>query len=133
MVDSNQNLYQKIDLGHSQIILREDGILELHADDNHIYEIEDVKENVAAFGKLSKYKKIPVLIIGGYFTTIKKETRIFMASAESLKYSKAEAFLLKSLAQKILINFYIRVDKPLVPTRVFTDKQKAIDWLKEFL
>lgn len=124
---------KSIDLSHSRVMLREDGILELHTNNEHVYSIEDTKENVESFGRLTGGKKAPVLIIGGSFTSISKETRIFMASEESLKYSAAEAFLLKSLAQKILINFYIRVDKPLVPTRVFTDKEKAIEWLKGHL
>lgn len=127
-LNSNQ-----IQLSHSKIELRDDGILILYANENHVYSIEDTKENVEAFGKLSGNKKVPVLIVGGNFSTLAPETRAFLASEESLKYSKAEAFLLKSLAQKILINFYIKFDKPLVPTKVFTKEEEAVKWLKGFL
>ncbi len=113
--------------------MREDGILVLYANENHAYTIDDTKENVAAFGALSGNKKVPVLIVGGSFSTLAPETRAFLASEESLLYSKAEAFLLKSLAQKLLINFYIKFDKPLVPTKVFTKEEEAIIWLKGFL
>lgn len=123
----------KIELSHSTIIYREDGILELHAKDDHLYSVSDVKENVQAFGDLTAKQKVPVLIIGGSFTSLDKETRGFMASEESLKYSIAEAFYLTSLPQKILINFYIKFDRPLVPTKVFTSKEKANEWLKGFL
>jgi hypothetical protein len=123
----------KIELTHSTIVLREDGILELHTSNDHVYSIEDTKENVAAFGQLTNHQKVPVLILGGSFSSLTPETRKFMATEESLLYSKAEAFLLKSLAQKILINFYIKFDKPLVPTRVFTKEDEAIKWLKGFL
>jgi len=122
-----------INLNHSILRMREDGILELITNDSHEYEIEDVIENVEATGKLSGYKKVPVLIIGGAFTSVSKEARAFMASEESLKYSTCEAFLLNSLAQKLLISFYIKINKPLVPTAIFTDKNKAINWLKDFL
>ena len=121
-----------IDLKHSVIILRDDGIIELHANDHHVYTIEDVKENVRAFGELTGNKKAPVLIIGGSFSSLDDKTREFMATEESLKYSTAEAFLITSLAQKILINFYIKFNKPLVPTRVFTDKEEAIEWLTRY-
>lgn len=124
---------KKIELFHSTILLREDGIVELHTKDDHVYCVEDVLENVRAFGELTLYQKAPVLIIGGSFTSLDKETRNFMASEESLKYSIAEAFYLTSLSQKILINFYIKFDKPLVPTKVFTSKEKANEWLKGFL
>ena len=83
----------KIDLTHSVIVLRDDGIIELYANDHHVYIIEDVKENVKAFGELTGNKKAPVLIIGGSFSSLDDQTREFMATEESLKYSKAEAFL----------------------------------------
>ena len=102
----------------------------MYTNENHDYTIEDTKENVAAFGTLSGFKKVPVLIIGGSFSSLAPETRKFMASEEPLLYSKAEAFLLKSLAQKILINFYIKFDKPLVPSKVFTKEDEAIKWLR---
>ncbi len=122
----------KIDLTHSVIVLRDDGIIELYANDHHVYIIEDVKENVKAFGELTGNEKVPVLIIGGSFSSLDDQTREFMATEESLKYSKAEAFLITSLAQKILINFYIKFNKPLVSTRVFTDKEEAIKWLMQY-
>jgi len=122
-----------VDLKHSVLKLREDGIVELHTNDLHVYEIKDVIENVRATGELTGGKKAPLLIIGGSFTSLKKETREFMATEESLKYSSAEAFLLSSLPQKLLINFYIKFDKPLVPTKVFTDIGKAEYWLKQFI
>jgi hypothetical protein len=122
----------KIDLIHSVIILRDDGIIELYANDHHVYTINDVKENVKAFGELTGNKKAPVLIIGGSFSSLDDQTREFMATEESLMYSKAEAFLITSLAQKILINFYIKFNKPLVPTHVFTDKDEAIKWLMRY-
>jgi hypothetical protein len=125
-------MVNKIDLTHSVIILRDDGILELYANDHHVYTIEDVKENVKAFGELTGNKKAPVLIIGGSFSSLDDQTREFMATEESLKYSKAEAFLITSLAQKILINFYIKFNKPLVPTLVFTNKEEAIEWLMRY-
>ena len=123
----------KIDLVHSIIILTGEGIIELHASENHVYTIDDVKENVRAFGELTGNQKAPVLIIGGSFSSVTNETREFMATEESLKYSKAEAFLITSLAQKILVNFYIKFNKPLVPTRVFNDKIEAVKWLKSFI
>jgi hypothetical protein len=122
----------EIKLKHSRIALRQDGIVELHTSNNHEYEIQDVKENVAAIGQLSVGKKVPVLIVGGAFTSVSKEARVFMASEESLQYSLCEAFLLNSLPQRMLINFYIRVNKPLAPPRAFSSKSEALDWLKRF-
>lgn len=123
----------KIELTHSTIVLRKDGMLELYTHDNHVYEIEHVKENVEAFGILTNQKGAPVIIIGGSHTSTTAEARKFMAGAESLKYSWCEAFVITSLAQKILISIYIRIDKPLVPTKVFRDKEAAAYWCLQYL
>ena len=47
--------------------------------------------------------------------------------------SCADAYVLKSLAQKIIANFYIRLNKPKIPTNFFTDEDSAIEWLTTFL
>lgn len=124
---------EKVELTHSTIILRKDGMLELYTYDNHVYEIEHVKENVEVFGNLTDHRGAPVIIIGGSHTSTTPEARKYMASAESLKYSWCEAFVLTSLAQKILISIYIRIDKPLVPTKVFRDKDAAAYWCLQYL
>lgn len=126
-------IISEIKLKHSRIALRHDGIVELHTSNNHEYEIQDVKENVSAIGHLSRGKKVPVLIIGGAFTSVSKEARVYMASEKSLKYSLCEAFLLNSLPQKLLIGFYIKVNKPLAPSCAFSNKEEAIKWLSGFL
>lgn len=122
-----------IELDHSIINLRYDGIIVLTTKDNTTLDVEDVRENAETFGLLSGGKKAPILIIGGAYSTVTKDARDFMATEESLKYSLCEAFLLKYLAQRILINFYIKVKKPIVSTKMFTNEDKAIEWLKAFI
>jgi hypothetical protein len=39
------------------------------------------------------------------------------------------AILVNSLAYRILANFFIRFDKPPVPTKMFNSRKEAIDWL----
>jgi hypothetical protein len=46
------------------------------------------------------------------------------------KYRIADAFLVKSLGVRIMANFFIKVTKPKVNTRLFTDEKEAIKWLE---
>jgi predicted DNA binding protein len=39
------------------------------------------------------------------------------------------ALYVNSLAYRIMANFFIRFDKPPIPTRLFSNRDKAIDWL----
>jgi len=39
---------------------------------------------------------------------------------------------MKSIFQVTIINFFLKVTKPKVPAKVFTNKSDAIVWLKQY-
>jgi hypothetical protein len=43
----------------------------------------------------------------------------------------ASAIVVKWLAQRLIANVFIEVNKPSYPNRVFNDEQKAVKWLLE--
>jgi hypothetical protein len=45
----------------------------------------------------------------------------------------ADAFVIYSLPQKLVGNFYLKVNKPPVPTRFFKTPEEAIRWLRKFV
>jgi hypothetical protein len=45
----------------------------------------------------------------------------------------ADAFVIDSLAQRILGNFYLKFNKPQFPTRFFNSKEEALIWLEAFV
>lgn len=59
------------------------------------------------------------------------EANKFMASKEYAGNRKAVAIIARSLATKIVSNFFISVNKPFTPTRVFTNETDAVEWLKK--
>ena len=59
------------------------------------------------------------------------EARKIYADASYLHaYRMADAFLVRSLAVRLVANFFINVTKPKVKTRLFTDEKKALKWLE---
>ena len=124
----------KINLGHSTIFLREDGIVQLNCGDDVVYEIAMIKENLDCIRKLGNGKKLPVMDVTGKYTSASKDSREFVASAKySIDCVSAEAFVIKSIAQRIMANFYLKVNKPKVPTAFFNDEKSAVKWLKKFV
>lgn len=123
---------KKIELKKSTVSLMDEGILHIHLKTGCEIELSDAILIVEAMGKLGEGEKFPVLIDAGEFTSIDKEVRIFSASAESNIYTLADAIAYYSLAQKLIADFYVKHNKPVVPTQVFSDKDKAIQWLKTF-
>ncbi len=122
---------QTKDLGHSKISLRDDGIIVIEAKDDHCYSISDVQENWDAIQKLSKGKKAYILNIAGKYTSVDSEVRDFVSKGSHAGFIAAECFVINSLAQKLLANFYFRINKPLVASSFFTEPAKAEKWLKE--
>jgi hypothetical protein len=55
---------------------------------------------------------------------------ILSSHAGFSKIRKAEAFVVESLANRLVANFYIRFNRPNNPTKIFNKFEKALDWLR---
>ena len=122
-----------IELSHSKVHLREDGIVQIYFGDDVELDIKESTDIVNAIGVLTEGKKVLVLNIAGKNTTATGAARNHSASEDGLKFTIADAFVSTSLAQKLLGNFYMNFHKPSVPTRLFDNVEAATDWLKSHL
>ena len=118
-----------MDLGHSVLYKINSGLIVLKSADDHTYSIKDVKENHNAIKSLSGGKKAYILNIAGKYTSIESDVRNFTAGGPHANIIAAEAFVIGSLAQRIIANFYFKVNKPVVSSAFFNDIDKARDWL----
>ena len=124
---------KSIDLEATRVDLRSDGILHIHIRAGTDMQLDDAVATLSAMRKLGRGKKFPVLIDAGEFAAVDKEVRIFSAAAEGNLYTLADAIVHQSFAQQLIANFYVKHNKPVVPTRVFADHRSALRWLKAFL
>lgn len=122
-------------LGHSTITQRNDGIIELHCSDDFTYDVEHIVENQACLKEISKGGKVAVLNFTGHFTSITNAGRKHISDGGHQDYIAAEAFLIHSMIQRMLAGFYMKINKPIVPTAYFSydEKDKAEEWLKSFI
>ena len=127
------SILDKIKTSVAEVILRSDGIIHFQVKGNISITAKDGKEMVDAAGKVGKGKKYPILITAGKYTLAEKEAREFAASEAGNKYTVAGAIVAKSLAQKLLGNAYLKVNKPITPTALFDNEDNAIKWLKTFI
>lgn len=114
------------------IFKRKDGIIQSYFYADYSGEIEDAINIVETFKILKKEGKCMALLIVEDGATFSKEAREFVASAEVSKIVKADAFVINSLALKILMNGYLKFNKPNRPTKFFNAEQTAVTWLNEF-
>lgn len=122
-----------IKLEKSEVMFREDGIVQICFDDNCEVDTKDCEDIVSAYDQLLKNKKYPLLHFLGNYTTFTKGTREFSVTERGMQYSAAEAYIFSSLAHKIVANFYIKINRPPVTTKFFTNEVEAVAWLKTFL
>jgi len=115
------------------LYLRADGIMYIHISPEKEETVELAKEMVKKFGEMVNYKKVPMLARHEEFALPGKENHDYWAKKEACPYSKADAFITNSPAMKLISNFYLRINKPARPTKMFSKEKEAIEWLKNFL
>lgn len=94
---------------------------------------EDVNDVLDVVAEIGEGRSFPNLVTIETFVEISKEAKILSASDEGNRYTLADAFVLKSISLKLFGNFYLTINKPVKPTRLFTDPDSAIKWLKTFM
>lgn len=116
-------------------------IAELKFDGQHTLEIImlenieltilNVKQTFEKTKSLTSGKKVKVLLDlrGLQFTYVPSEVMDYMAKSAFNKYQQAVAIIIEGLGQKLLGNFYTKIVKPEVTTKVFTCNKEAIAWL----
>jgi len=129
---SSATILKEVNLGHTLLRWRSNEIMEIICDDDVIYEVKQLSEIVVNIGLITNQKKCLQLIVAGKYSNVSKEAREFMALEESVRFSIAEAYILQSLAQKIVANFFLRFNTPKAPTRMFTNRESAEKWLRTF-
>lgn len=93
-------------------------------DEAALYQIKQVNEHL--FGA----RRYAVLVTTSNFNAISEKARELSASAEFVRNTKGKALLVHNSATKLVGNFYLNFNKPVMPTKLFTDRAKAIAWLK---
>ncbi len=76
--------------------------------------------------------KIRVLIDMTSVTEISKEARDYFANERTASIQRATALLIGSPVSRVIGNFFMGLNKPISPTRLFTDPHKSIRWLHTF-
>lgn len=120
-----------IETGSAFISLYNDRIMEVKVRKNMHIELPEAAENDAVVAQLNPTGERALLLqIQGIFT-ISPEVLEKGASEASSKLFCAMAILIDKSSPGLIGQFYIKVNKPSRPTRMFTDRAEAIAWLEE--
>ncbi|MBK7666092.1 MAG: hypothetical protein IPJ32_01370 [Sphingobacteriaceae bacterium] len=98
---------------------------------DQVVDVAEIKEMLVYVQEfMGPVRHYAVIDFGGNLSS-STEARQVYADAEYLqKWRIADAFLVKSLPVRLIANFFIKVTKPKVNTRLFVDESAAINWLE---
>lgn len=97
------------------------------------FSLEATKEQYAAQDEHTGSDNYTVLVDATHHVSMSKEAREFMAAYQNPR-RKATALLTRyNLATLILANFYLKFNRPNIPTRLFNHEDEAVAWLKQML
>ena len=120
----------KIKCAISEVELISDDVLLIDIKPECSIEVEDVLELKQAAEELGGGRRLFNVIKVGPFTLPSKLARELSCSPKGSEFKKADAFVLNSLAQKIIANFMVKVNNPVVPTKHFSSEDEALEWIE---
>lgn len=82
--------------------------------------------------ELIRGKSYPCFVDGRRVKYWTRESREFQAGELNNEGIKAAALLIDSHALKIVVNFYLFLNKPNVPQNLFTNWDEAYKWIEKF-
>jgi len=123
----------ELDVRSQKIRLEEDGIVRAKLKPHVDVDLTDAEEAVSAIASLCQGVRRPVLVDITEVKSMTRECRVYFAGPETAKVEAAAALLIRSPLTKAIGNFFMGLNKPLFPTRLFTSESEAIGWLSSFL
>ena len=123
-------LLKELSLDFARIRFYEPDLAHIDIIGDYLITEKEVRVINTHLGELNEGNAMLILITAEEVTQFDDSARVFSASEEGSKYSLAEAFVVKSLSQRLIANFYVKVNKPPIPSKVFNSEKEAIKWLE---
>lgn len=125
-------------IGPTHYYLRADNIIYMDAPEEQQVplEVEHMKNSYSYLKELSIQENRPLKLLIDFSKVrrISKETRNYMRSAEAKSFSpyiQGSALITNSQLSKMLGNFILGTLQGDEETRLFTNEEKAVEWLKQ--
>lgn len=109
----------------------EEGIVFVRIKNKSEIELEESKRMQSKTLELTNGKKFVALVDGRAEVVVSKESREWGSTKEAHTNLVAQAIVVNSLANRMVGNFIIKFHKPHAKTRLFSDEESALVWLRE--
>jgi hypothetical protein len=125
--------YELVSLHRSRFYFYPNNIVKVVINKGETIGVADYLEGIEMLRKRAPEKKYLFFYELEEGATVTDELREVSSSPEKNQFTLAEAFIVKSLAHRLLANFYMRFNKPAKPAKVVASDKEALEWLSTFL
>jgi hypothetical protein len=109
----------------------EDGVFHIVFERDINMTLECAKDVLRLRLEITEFIDYPLYVDIRGILSIDRNARKYLSSQEGTKNALAAAIHVTNPISKFLGNLFIKVDKPDKPTKLFTDKTNALEWLKK--
>jgi len=112
-----------------------EGYLLVRMSDYAVVDLEEAKEREKVFLTLCKDNPMPfVVITKSKLIEYTDEAREYMANNSRMDEIRlAEAFVSTNIGVQLFIENYLKKNPNKCPSKIFKDKEEAIEWVKQFI
>jgi len=125
--------YEVVHLSRSRFYFYPNNIVKVVINHGETIGVVDYLEGIDMLRKRAPEKKYLFFYELEDGASVTDELREVSSSPENNQFTLAEAFIVKSLAHRLLANFYMRFNKPAKPAKVVASDEEALEWLSTFL
>jgi hypothetical protein len=112
----------------------EDGILYQDYPPGSEIILEDSMEELRIYRtSFCKTVRRPIIVDISNVKTVSKGSRDIYSSSETAEILSAAALIVSNPVSRIMGNFYMGINKTIMPVRMFPTTRDAKNWLKDFL
>lgn len=130
MILNDSHILREVELPEVVIRLRSDGLVHVYYKENTIIDPELQNRMVVIFRELTGEKKSGYIFESAEGVTFPRESREHSVALENDNSPvAASAVIVKSLASRLVANFFIRVDRSHIKYQVFSNTEDAVSWL----
>lgn len=121
-------IVKEVDIPEALVRLRSDGIMHVHYKKNTTIDTEAQLMMREIYREMVPGKTLPYIFSAASGVTFTKEARENSRGKDSPIASYA--IIANNLAYRLIANFYLKVNKPKVPYRLFSTMEDAVEWLQ---
>ena len=124
---------EAIELRAMRMWLGDDGIVRAIVGPGAQVSRADAVEAVATTNRLTGGRKAPLIVDCRGIAYMDREARSYYAGEEARATVHCVGLLVASPVSRVLGSFFLGLNRPPMPTRLFTSEGRAVEWLKGFV